>query len=109
MHSIISLNLFLFSIIITLHVNYIITKVLVHSVAESPEIHSLPSFLFGQSMGGAVALKMQLKQPKAWDGAILVAPMCKVFFFLKQIHVRGSCRIVYDLILTRYSIYVDCR
>ncbi|WJX80587.1 acylglycerol lipase [Trifolium repens] len=46
--------------------------------AESPEIHSLPSFLFGQSMGGAVALKMHLKQPKAWDGAILVAPMCKI-------------------------------
>ncbi|GAU16493.1 hypothetical protein TSUD_167250 [Trifolium subterraneum] len=45
---------------------------------ENPEIHSLPSFLFGQSMGGAVALKMHLKQPKAWDGAILVAPMCKI-------------------------------
>ncbi|KAK2359334.1 caffeoylshikimate esterase [Trifolium repens] len=47
-------------------------------IKESPEIHSLPSFLFGQSMGGAVALKMHLKQPKAWDGAILVAPMCKI-------------------------------
>ncbi|KAI4321293.1 hypothetical protein MLD38_034694 [Melastoma candidum] len=38
----------------------------------------LPSFLFGQSMGGAVALKVHLKQPTAWDGAILVAPMCKI-------------------------------
>ncbi|XP_045796338.1 caffeoylshikimate esterase-like isoform X2 [Trifolium pratense] len=47
-------------------------------IKENPEIHSLPSFLFGQSMGGAVALKMHLKQPKAWDGAILVAPMCKI-------------------------------
>ncbi|KAG5085125.1 hypothetical protein JHK82_052522 [Glycine max] len=47
-------------------------------VAENPEFHSLPSFLFGQSMGGAVALKIHLKQPKAWDGAILVAPMCKI-------------------------------
>ncbi|KAJ1391428.1 Serine aminopeptidase, S33 [Sesbania bispinosa] len=47
-------------------------------IKENPEFHSLPSFLFGQSMGGAVALKMHLKQPKAWDGAILVAPMCKI-------------------------------
>lgn len=47
-------------------------------VKENPEFHTLPSFLFGQSMGGAVALKVHLKQPNAWDGAILVAPMCKI-------------------------------
>ncbi|RWW07284.1 hypothetical protein BHE74_00057770 [Ensete ventricosum] len=28
-------------------------------------------------MGGAVALKVHFKQPHTWDGAILVAPMCK--------------------------------
>ncbi|KAJ1412751.1 Serine aminopeptidase, S33 [Sesbania bispinosa] len=44
-------------------------------IREKPEFHSLPSFLFGQSMGGAVVLKIHLKQPKAWDGAILGAPM----------------------------------
>ncbi|GMH04310.1 hypothetical protein Nepgr_006149 [Nepenthes gracilis] len=47
-------------------------------VKENPEIRGLPSFLFGQSMGGAVALKVHLKQPNAWNGAILVAPMCKI-------------------------------
>ncbi|KAJ7971222.1 caffeoylshikimate esterase [Quillaja saponaria] len=47
-------------------------------VKEDPEFHSLPTFLFGQSLGGAVALKMHLKQPNVWDGAILVAPMCKI-------------------------------
>ncbi|XP_010263961.1 PREDICTED: caffeoylshikimate esterase isoform X2 [Nelumbo nucifera] len=47
-------------------------------VKENPEYQSLPSFLFGQSMGGAVALKVHLKQPKAWNGAILLAPMCKI-------------------------------
>lgn len=47
--------------------------------AENPEFLSLPRFLFGQSMGGAVALKVHLKQPNAWNGAILVAPMCKVY------------------------------
>ncbi|XP_058087219.1 caffeoylshikimate esterase isoform X2 [Magnolia sinica] len=42
------------------------------------EYRSLPSFLFGESMGGAVALKVHLRQTHAWDGAILVAPMCKI-------------------------------
>ncbi|KAJ1260584.1 hypothetical protein BS78_10G243700 [Paspalum vaginatum] len=44
----------------------------------NPEYRGLPSFLFGQSMGGAVALKVLFKQPNEWNGAILVAPMCKI-------------------------------
>lgn len=47
-------------------------------VKAQPEFKDLPSFIFGQSMGGAVALKVHLKQPLAWDGTILVAPMCKI-------------------------------
>ncbi|KAL0681121.1 hypothetical protein Bca4012_047968 [Brassica carinata] len=45
---------------------------------DNPEFSSLPSFLFGQSMGGAVSLKIHFKQPIAWTGAVLVAPMCKI-------------------------------
>ncbi|KAI5083393.1 hypothetical protein GOP47_0003136 [Adiantum capillus-veneris] len=48
------------------------------SIKARPEYAKLPCFLFGQSMGGAVALKMHLKQETAWNGAILVAPMCKM-------------------------------
>jgi len=29
-------------------------------------------------MGGAVALLLHMKDPAFWDGAVLVAPMCKV-------------------------------
>jgi len=47
-------------------------------VRAQSEFKDLPSFIFGQSMGGAVALKVHLKQPLAWDGTILVAPMCKI-------------------------------
>ncbi|KAK6152879.1 hypothetical protein DH2020_012518 [Rehmannia glutinosa] len=47
-------------------------------VRENPKLNTLPSFLFGQSMGGAVALKVHLKQPESWNGAVLVAPMCKI-------------------------------
>jgi alpha-beta hydrolase superfamily lysophospholipase len=51
------------------------------------EIRDLPHFLLGQSMGGAVALKVHLKQQEEWDGVLLVAPMCKVFLkvFMKLI------------------------
>ncbi|KDO59014.1 hypothetical protein CISIN_1g018984mg [Citrus sinensis] len=61
------------------------------NIKEYPEFRTLPSFLFGQSLGGAVALKVHLKQPNAWSGAILVAPMCKIAddmvppFLVKQI------------------------
>eukprot|EP00246_Nothoceros_aenigmaticus_P012780 TRINITY_DN4113_c0_g1_i1.p1 TRINITY_DN4113_c0_g1~~TRINITY_DN4113_c0_g1_i1.p1 ORF type:complete len:396 (-),score=69.04 TRINITY_DN4113_c0_g1_i1:265-1452(-) len=48
------------------------------SVRSRPELQGLPCFLFGQSMGGAVALKVHFKQPDAWNGAVLVAPMCKM-------------------------------
>lgn len=47
-------------------------------IRERPDLKGLPCFLFGQSMGGAVALKVHLKQPSNWNGAVLVAPMCKI-------------------------------
>ncbi|KAK9277045.1 hypothetical protein L1049_006584 [Liquidambar formosana] len=43
-----------------------------------PELRGLPRFILGQSMGGAVTLKVHLKEPREWDGVILVAPMCKI-------------------------------
>ncbi|MCO5595810.1 hypothetical protein L7F22_049860 [Adiantum nelumboides] len=36
------------------------------------EVKKLSCFLFGESMGGTKALKSRLKQPKHWDGAVLV-------------------------------------
>ncbi|KAD3068670.1 hypothetical protein E3N88_36550 [Mikania micrantha] len=35
-------------------------------------------FLYGESMGGAVALLIHRKDPTFWHGALLVAPMCKI-------------------------------
>ncbi|XP_022869888.1 caffeoylshikimate esterase-like [Olea europaea var. sylvestris] len=34
--------------------------------------------LMGESMGGAVLLLLHRKKPNYWDGAVLVAPMCKI-------------------------------
>ncbi|KAI4350901.1 hypothetical protein L6164_005306 [Bauhinia variegata] len=46
-------------------------------IKEDKQHQHLPSFLLGVSMGGAVALKVHFKQPTAWDGAALIAPLCK--------------------------------
>lgn len=34
--------------------------------------------LMGESMGGAMVLRLHRKLPDFWDGAVLVAPMCKI-------------------------------
>ncbi|WOK91914.1 caffeoylshikimate esterase [Canna indica] len=55
------------------------------SVRRSPGLQGLPCFLFGESMGGALCLLIHLlereeesQEQPAWDGAVLVAPMCKI-------------------------------
>jgi acylglycerol lipase len=49
------------------------------SVRSGPEYHGLKSFLFGESMGGALCLLMHLSMPAdSWAGAVLVAPMCRI-------------------------------
>ncbi|KAG5623602.1 hypothetical protein H5410_008820, partial [Solanum commersonii] len=50
-------------------------------VKEKPKFCNLPSFLFGESMGGAIALKVHQKQPDAWNGTVLVASLCKVYLW----------------------------
>lgn len=47
-------------------------------IKQNPQFHGLPSFLFGESMGGAISLLIHFADPKGFDGAILVAPMCKI-------------------------------
>lgn len=48
------------------------------AIKEREELKGLPCFLYGESMGGAVALRAHLKEPSLWNGAVLVAPMCKI-------------------------------
>eukprot|EP00850_Spirogloea_muscicola_P020028 SM000205S06235 [mRNA] locus=s205:158736:160177:- [translate_table: standard] len=50
------------------------------SVSSRPEYTGKARFLYGESMGGAVALLIHRKQAEAWNGAVFVAPMCKVRF-----------------------------
>lgn len=48
------------------------------SVCDIEEYRRKSRFLYGESMGGAVALLLHRKDPTFWDGAVLAAPMCKI-------------------------------
>uniref|UniRef100_A0A5B7BDN6 Putative caffeoylshikimate esterase isoform X1 n=1 Tax=Davidia involucrata TaxID=16924 RepID=A0A5B7BDN6_DAVIN len=48
------------------------------SVCAQEEYRDKRRFLYGESMGGAVALLIHKKDPTFWHGAVLVAPMCKI-------------------------------
>ncbi|CAL5208900.1 unnamed protein product [Lathyrus oleraceus] len=48
------------------------------SICELPEYQGKVKFLYGESMGGAVSILLHKKDPSFWDGAVLVAPMCKI-------------------------------
>ncbi|CAK8577769.1 unnamed protein product [Lathyrus sativus] len=47
-------------------------------IKRDPKFESLPCFLFGESMGGAICLLIHFADPRGFQGAILVAPMCKI-------------------------------
>ena len=49
-----------------------------NSIKQDVSFHGLPSILYGESMGGAICLLIHLSNPNSFQGAILVAPMCKI-------------------------------
>jgi len=51
------------------------------AIVEREEYKNKARFLYGESMGGAVVLYIHWKEPQEWNGAILIAPMCKVGLF----------------------------
>lgn len=48
------------------------------SICEKKENKGKMRYLMGESMGGAMVLLLHRKKPDFWDGAVLVAPMCKI-------------------------------
>ncbi|XP_059659368.1 caffeoylshikimate esterase [Cornus florida] len=47
-------------------------------ITQNPQFQNLPVFLFGESMGGAICLLIHFRNPKLFNGAILIAPMCRI-------------------------------
>ncbi|XP_004307458.1 PREDICTED: caffeoylshikimate esterase-like [Fragaria vesca subsp. vesca] len=69
------------------------------NICESKENKGKTRYLLGESMGGAVALLVHRKKPEYWDGAVLVAPMCKISDEMKPSPVVVSvltqlCRVI---------------
>ncbi|RZR97537.1 hypothetical protein BHM03_00026733 [Ensete ventricosum] len=54
-----------------------------HGVQQRPENKKKARYLLGESMGGATVLLLHRKEPSYWNGAVLVAPMCKIADELK--------------------------
>ncbi|KAH9703286.1 Hydrolase 4 domain-containing protein [Citrus sinensis] len=48
------------------------------SICEKEENKEKMRYLLGESMGGAMVLLLHRKKPDYFDGAVLVAPMCKI-------------------------------
>ncbi|XP_071734543.1 caffeoylshikimate esterase-like [Rutidosis leptorrhynchoides] len=48
------------------------------SICERKENKYKLRILLGESMGGAMVLRLHRKKPEFWDGGVLVAPMCKL-------------------------------
>jgi alpha-beta hydrolase superfamily lysophospholipase len=50
-----------------------------HRISKEKQENRLKKrFLYGFSMRGTVVLQLHRKDPLYWDGAVLLAPMCKV-------------------------------
>lgn len=48
------------------------------NISERRENRKKMRILMGESMGGAMVLRLHRKKPDYWDGAVLIAPMCKI-------------------------------
>ncbi|KAG8376742.1 hypothetical protein BUALT_Bualt09G0095400 [Buddleja alternifolia] len=48
------------------------------NISEKRENRKKMRIIMGESMGGAMVLRLHRKKPNYWDGAVLVAPMCKI-------------------------------
>ncbi|OAY61824.1 caffeoylshikimate esterase isoform X1 [Manihot esculenta] len=61
-------------------------------------------FLCGESMGGAVALLLHKKEPSFYNGAVLVAPMCKISEKLKPHPVVVNILTSFEEIIPKWKI-----
>lgn len=75
-------------------------------IAEKKENKKKMRFLLGESMGGAVLLLVHRKKPDYWDGAVLVAPMCKVMCMYYMCHFFLLLFIFVCLLPNYYELFI---
>ncbi|KAG4174335.1 hypothetical protein ERO13_A11G114500v2 [Gossypium hirsutum] len=74
------------------------------SICAQEEYRGKSRFLYGESMGGAVALLLHRKDPSFWNGAVLVAPMCKISEKLKPHPVVINILTKMEQVIPRWKI-----
>ncbi|KAJ9187792.1 hypothetical protein P3X46_003209 [Hevea brasiliensis] len=74
------------------------------SVCVEKDYSDKGRFLYGESMGGAVALLLHKKEPFFYNGAVLVAPMCKISEELKPHPVVVNILTSFEEIIPKWKI-----
>ncbi|KAJ4824140.1 hypothetical protein Tsubulata_043913 [Turnera subulata] len=74
------------------------------SVCAEKDYRDKGRFLYGESMGGAVALLLHKKEPTFYNGAVLVAPMCKISEKLKPHPVVVNILTSFEEIIPKWKI-----
>ncbi|KAK7392309.1 hypothetical protein VNO78_20743 [Psophocarpus tetragonolobus] len=74
------------------------------TICEHPEFKGKSRFLYGDSMGGSVCLLLHKRDPSYWDGAILVAPMCKISDKLKPNPVVMNVLAKFEDIIPKWKV-----
>ncbi|XP_050235664.1 caffeoylshikimate esterase-like [Mercurialis annua] len=74
------------------------------SVCSEKDYRNKGRFLYGESMGGAVALLLHKKEPSFYNGAVLVAPMCKISEKLKPHPVVVNILTSFEQIIPKWKI-----
>lgn len=64
-------------------VNVIVADLAAHYSKIKAQYPGIKSFIWGESMGGALGLYLSTRHPELVDGAIFIAPMCKLSDKLK--------------------------
>ncbi|KAJ8749574.1 hypothetical protein K2173_026223 [Erythroxylum novogranatense] len=74
------------------------------SVSAEKDYRDKGRFLYGESMGGAVTLLLHKKEPSFYDGAVLVAPMCKISEKLKPHPVVVNILTSFEELIPKWKI-----
>ncbi|KAE8692031.1 Alpha/beta-Hydrolases superfamily protein isoform 2 [Hibiscus syriacus] len=74
------------------------------SVCAEEKYREKSRFLYGESMGGAVALLLHKKDSSFWNGAVLVAPMCKISENVKPHPVVVNILTKMELFIPKWKI-----
>jgi acylglycerol lipase len=75
-----------------------------NSVTETKEFKVIPNFIYGESLGGAIALMIHFLQPEKWNGMITAAAMGKLTDDVRPNWVLQQLLLVLAYLLPTWAI-----